>query len=115
MQPIFRFAAERAAGFNLLFHGDRAGALSANLRRDVINGVTEQLTRLIEERQQAFGASLGTRAQTLAAACVGVAVQVCEHAIDHNHDLTAAQQLAARFVDSAFRHLDLNTLTQHHE
>jgi AcrR family transcriptional regulator len=113
MEPIFRFAAQRTEGFDLLFRGDKTGERPATLRREVLGGVTEQLTKLINRRQQTFGGPLGPDADTLAAACVGVALQVCEHAIDHNRDLNDAHQLAARFVDSAFRHLDLDALTHH--
>jgi AcrR family transcriptional regulator len=112
MEPLFRFAAERPEGFDLLFRGDMTGAQPATLRREVVNGVTEQLTNLIERRQQAFGPALGSTASALAAACVGVAVQVCEHAIDHGHDLDETHGLAARFVASAFRNLDFDALTQ---
>jgi AcrR family transcriptional regulator len=112
MEPLFRFAAERAEGFDLLFRGDMTGDNPATLRREVVNGVTEQLTSLIERRQQAFGTALGSTADVLAAACVGVALQVCEHAIDHGHDLDDAHRLAARFVASAFRTLDFDALTR---
>jgi AcrR family transcriptional regulator len=110
MEPIFRFAAERTQGFNLIFRGDRTGERPATLRREVIGSVTEQLTCLIEDRQQKFGFALGPYGEALAAACVGVAVQVCENAIDRGRDLREAHQLAARFVDSAFRHLDFDAL-----
>lgn len=111
MEPLFRFAAERAEGFDLLFRGDKTGDRPATLRREVVNGVTEQLTVLIRHRQQTFGPDLGAGAAALAAACVGVALQVCEHAIDHGGDLEAARNLAARFVENAFHNLDLDTLT----
>lgn len=106
MEPLFRFAAERSEGFNLLFRGDMTGDSPATLRREVVNGVTEQLTDLIRRRQQAFAQPFDTMtADGLAAACVGVAVQVCEHAIDHGRDLDEAQKLAAIFVYGAFRTL----------
>lgn len=106
MEPLFRFAAERAEGYDLLFRGDRTGDRPANLRREVVNGVTERLTDLIERRGRAFGPEFGADADALAAACVGVALQVCEHAIDRGGDLEAARHLAARFVESAFRNLE---------
>lgn len=112
MEPLFRFAAERAEGFGLLFRGDMNGDSPATLRRDVVNDVIEQLTKLISRRQEAFGLpALGSTAEALAAACAGVAVQVCEHAIDHGDDLDAAHRLAAQFVDSAFRNFDYDALT----
>lgn len=103
MAPMFRFASERAEGFDLLFRGDRAGQRPASLRRDVIAHVTEQLTRLIEDRQAVIGPPLGGAAATLSAACVGVAVQVCEDALDRGVDLQGAQDIAAAFVAGAFR------------
>ncbi|WP_181801131.1 TetR/AcrR family transcriptional regulator [Streptomyces shenzhenensis] len=111
MEPLFRFAAERAEGFNLLFRGERTGDRPATLRREVVNGVTEQLTSLIKRREEVFGPDLGSNADALAAACVGVALQVCEHTIDRGGDLAAAQHLAARFVENAFHNLDFDTLT----
>lgn len=111
MEPLFRFAAERAEGFDLLFRGDKTGDRPASLRREVVNGVTEQLTTLIKRRRREFGSDLGAGSDALAAACVGVALQVCEHAIDRGGDLEAARHLAARFVESAFRNLDFDTLT----
>ncbi|WP_062716618.1 TetR/AcrR family transcriptional regulator [Streptomyces caeruleatus] len=111
MEPLFRFAAERAEGFNLLFRGERTGDRPATLRREVVNGVTEQLTSLIKRREEVFGPALGSNADALAAACVGVALQVCEHTIDRGGDLNAARHLAARFVENAFHNLDFDTLT----
>ena len=106
MEPLFRFARERSEGFDLLFRGDMTGDLPATLRREVVNGVTAQLTDLIKRRQQVFGPSFdGPTAEGVAAAAVGVAVQVCEHAIDRGLDLDEAHRLAARFVDGAFRSL----------
>ncbi|MET8989494.1 TetR/AcrR family transcriptional regulator [Nonomuraea wenchangensis] len=110
MEPLFRFAAERAEGFNLLFRGEKTGDLPATLRREVVGDVTEQLTGLIRRRQETFGPDLGSTADTLAAACVGVALQVCEHTIDRGGDLNAARHLAARFVENAFHNLDLASL-----
>ncbi|MEV7393027.1 TetR/AcrR family transcriptional regulator [Streptomyces sp. NPDC091215] len=112
MEPLFRFAAERAEGFNLLFRGEKTGDRPATLRREVVSGVTEQLTILIERREEVFGTDLGSSADTLAAACVGVALQVCEHTIDRGGDLNAAQHLAARFVENAFQQFDFDPLTR---
>lgn len=107
MKPIFAFASERTAGFDLLFRGDRTGERPALLRRDVIDGVTRQLTDLIEDRIETFGSALGSHVSTVATACIGVAVQVCEHALDHGDDMQQAQRIASAFVESAFRGLDL--------
>jgi AcrR family transcriptional regulator len=112
MEPLFRFAAERPEGFDLLFRGDRAGERPINLRRIILRVVTEMLADLIVRRQRAVGPKLSASAEPLAAACVGVAVQVCEHAIDNDNDLGEAHRLAAHFVASAFRSLDFETLTK---
>lgn len=110
MRPIFAFAAERTAGFDLLFRGDRTGERPALLRRDVIDGVTRQLTELIEYRIETFGSPLGPHVATIASACIGVAVQVCEHALDHGDNMQQAQRIASAFVESAFRQLDLGAI-----
>lgn len=103
MKPIFAFAADRPHGFALLFRGDRTGELPASLRREVIAEVTRQLTGLIEERQNAFGTSFGDLASMLASACIGVALQVCEHALEQGRDLAEAHRFAASFVAGAVR------------
>jgi AcrR family transcriptional regulator len=105
MEPIFRFARERPFGFALLFRGDRTGERPATLRREVIAEVTRQLTALIESRQKAFPATFADQAAALASACVGVALQVCEHALDQGSDLNDAHRFAASFVASAIRNL----------
>lgn len=106
MEPLFRFAVERSEGFDLLFRGEKSGDQTASLRREVVDDVTRQLTALIERRQRSVaGPPLGVVAEGQAAACVGVALQVCLHAIDHGNDLDDAQRLAARFVEVAMRGL----------
>lgn len=112
MEPLFRFAAERTEGFDLLFRGEKTGDQSATRKREVVNRVTEQLTTLIKRRAEVFGPNLGSNADTLAAACVGVALQVCEHTIDRGGDLDAARRLAARFVENAFHNLDFDAAAQ---
>jgi AcrR family transcriptional regulator len=104
MEPIFRFAAERPQGYDLLFRGDRTADRSASVRQDVLDYVREQLTTLIEERQRTFGVSLGDNVSALAAACIGVALHVCENALDRGGDLADAHAFAASFVTGAARH-----------
>jgi AcrR family transcriptional regulator len=112
MEPLFRMATQRAEGFDLLFRGDKTGDHPSDLRRDVLNDVIQQLAALIERRQQAFGPPVGTTAEALAAACVGVAIHVCEHAIEHGNELEGAQKLAAHFVANAFHNLDVDTISE---
>ncbi|MCX4759623.1 TetR/AcrR family transcriptional regulator [Streptomyces sp. NBC_01275] len=112
MEPLFRMAAQRAEGFDLLFRGDRTGDHPTSLRGQVLGAVTERLAGLIERRRQPYGPALGPTAEALAAACVGVAIQVCEHAIDRGDDLDEAGHLAALFVANAFRNLDFDALTE---
>jgi len=50
-------------------------------------------------------------AGALAAASVGVAIHVCQHALDHDRDLDAAAAIAAVFTENAFRALDPQALT----
>ncbi|MEU9949814.1 TetR/AcrR family transcriptional regulator [Streptomyces sp. NPDC047939] len=110
MDPLFRLAAERSEGFDLLFLGDRTGDNPTSLRRRVLDAVAEQLAGLIERRRRPYGPALGPTAEALAAACVGVAVHVCEHAIDRGDDLEGARRLAAHFVANAFHNLDFDEL-----
>jgi hypothetical protein len=73
--------------------------------------VIEQLTSVIVRRVRRFGRELTWEsAGALAAASTGVALQVCEYAIDHDHDLEAASRTATDFIDSAFRALDYSRL-----
>lgn len=103
MEPLFRLAQERLEGFNLLFRGDRGGEQATSLRRSIVERVTRRLAALIEERQVLFGASVGPQGPVLAAACVGVAVQVCEQALDTGLSLREAHRIASQFVSGAFR------------
>jgi AcrR family transcriptional regulator len=104
MEPIFRFAAERPQGYDLLFRGDRTGDRSALVRREVLDYVRRQLTGLIQERQRTFGAWFEDNVSAFAAACIGVALQVCEDALDRGVDLSEAHAFAANFVTGAARH-----------
>jgi AcrR family transcriptional regulator len=106
VEPIFRFARERRPGFDMLFRNELGGTgreMSERGKDEVI----EQLTGAMVRRVRRFGRELsGANAGVLAAAATGVALQVCEYAIDHDHDLEAASRTAAHFIDSAFRALD---------
>ncbi len=108
MEPLFRFATDRTEGFTLLFRGDMTGDTPATIRRDVIRFVVQELTKLINQRQKTFTRAFDTETvEGLAAACVGVAVQVCENAIDSGHDLDRAHELATRFVYGAFHSMTM--------
>lgn len=113
MEPLFRFARERAEGFRMLFGGDSVDVETAGVRREVIDAVIEQLAALVRHRQEGYGGNLGETADLVAAACVGLALQVCERASERGGDLVAAQHLAARFVENAIRHLDLGSVAEH--
>jgi AcrR family transcriptional regulator len=106
VEPIFRFARERRAGFDMLFRSELGGTGRKTSERGK-DEVIEQLTGAIVRRVRRFGRQLSwANAGVLAAAATGVALQVCEYAIDHDHDLEAASTSAAHFIDSAFRALD---------
>jgi AcrR family transcriptional regulator len=113
MEPLFGFARERAEGFRVLFGGDSVDVETARVRREVIDGVIERLASLVRHRQEVFGEEPDGTADLVAAACVGLALQVCERATERDGDLVAAQHLAARFVENAIRHLDLESLPEH--
>jgi AcrR family transcriptional regulator len=108
-QTLFRFAAQRPEGFDLLLRGDRAAERPINLRRVILHVVTDMLADLITRRRGTTDTEPTSTDRALAAACVGVAVQVCENAIDRGQPLEEAQHLAAQFIANAFRHLDLQT------
>lgn len=112
MGPLFRLARDRPSGFHLLFRDDFAGTEVAAIRRGVVGDVTEQLAALIRHRQKGRGGDLGVIADLAAAACVGLARQVCERAIERGDDLGIAQRLAAQFVENAIRNLDLASLAE---
>ena len=112
MEPLFRFARERPAGFELLFRGDAVGVEVAQARRDVVDGVIAQLAALVRRRQREQGDGIGGSAGLIAAACVGLARQVCEQAIYAGEDLGSAQHFAARFAERAIRGLDLEYRTE---
>jgi hypothetical protein len=61
-------------------------------------------------KQDAPGGRPGSRTPLLAAAGVGVARQVCQYALDNNHDLITAGALATAFTEAGMRLLDRTTL-----
>ena len=106
VEPIFRCARERRAGFDMLFRSELGGAGRMTSERG-IGEVIDQLTAAIVRRVRRFDRELTpASAGALAAAATGVALQVCEYAIDHDQDLEAAARIATHFIDSAFRALD---------
>lgn len=109
MEPLFRFAAERAEGFNLLFRGERTGDRPATPRREVVNSVTEQLTCLIKRREEVFASrSRLQRRRPRRRLRRRGPPGLCEHTIDRGGALNAVRHLAARFVENAFRNLDFD-------
>lgn len=104
MAPLFDYARERPAGFHLLFRGDAVNPAVTAARRSVVDGVIEQLAALIRHRQRS-PADAGGSPDLVAAACVGLARQICERAMDDAGDIEAAQRLAVRLVDGAIRGL----------
>lgn len=107
MEPLFRFAADRPEGFHLLFRGDDVDGRIVIIRREVMDGIIERLADLIRHRREQFGRHGGSPDELLAAACVGLARQVCERAIDGQGDLQEAWHLAARFAAAAIRELEV--------
>jgi AcrR family transcriptional regulator len=106
-EPIFRFARERPAGFELLFRSEPGGPGNDVFRRKK-QEFLPLVARAIQARFQAVGAQIGSAsAGALAAACVGMAIEIALHAADTNLDMDQALQLLVVFAEGAFRNLDV--------
>jgi AcrR family transcriptional regulator len=106
MEPFFRFAAERRAGFDALLRSEPGGPGSTVARRTE-DEIIQRLTNVIQRRSASVGQQIDpASAGALAAASVGVAIQVAQHALDRDRDLDAAAAIAVMFTENAFRALD---------
>lgn len=109
MLAFFRFAAQRRAGFDLLFRSEPGGP-GRGIGERAMDEVIEQVTQVIDDYILRTGGRPGSRTPLLAAAGVGVARQVCQYALDNDHDLAAAGTLATAFAETGMRRLDEATL-----
>jgi AcrR family transcriptional regulator len=112
LQPFFRFAAERRAGFDLLFGNEPSGSGSAVAQR-FLKEIQEPVAGLIRARFRSAGADAGPAgAGTLAAATIGVSLHVCMYAVDNDLDLVASEAVGTAYIESAFRSLDLSAVAR---
>lgn len=106
-EPIFRFAQERPSGFELLFRSEPGGPGHDLIRRSK-REFLPIVGRAIQSRVHASGEKLGyASASTLAAACVGMAIDIALHAVDSNYNMDDALELLSVFAESSFRNLDI--------
>ncbi len=111
-EPIFRFAKERSSGFELLFRSESGGPGNDVFRRRK-HEFLPQVGRVIQTRFEAAGAQISAAsAGALAAACVGMAIDIVLYAADTNYRMDDASELLAVFAESAFRSLDVSALAQ---
>ncbi len=105
MLAFFEYGASHRAGFGLLFGNGLAGRTESLAGRAAERAIS-RLTIMVSHRLRASGMPIGPSAGIIAAAGVGVALQVCDHALSENLDLEAAGALAAAYAEAAVRHID---------
>jgi AcrR family transcriptional regulator len=109
VRAFFDFARDRRAGFDLLFRSERGGpgpGIGTRMVQEIIDHISE-LTAAVLIRN---GREPGISVNLLAAADAGVAVKTCQYALDNGYDLAAAEALAASYIESATRGLDVQAL-----
>lgn len=109
MLAFFRFAEQRRAGFDLLFRSEPGGP-GHGIGERAMDEVIDQVTRLVDDYIMRTAGRPGRGTALLAAASVGVARQVCQYALDNDHDLTTAGALATAFTEGGMRFLDQTVL-----
>jgi AcrR family transcriptional regulator len=109
MLAFFLFADRRRAGFDLLFRSEPGGP-GHGIGERAMDEVIDHVTRLVDDYIVRTGGRPGSRTPLLAAAGVGVARQVCQYALDNNHDLATAGALATAFTEAGMRLLDQTAL-----
>jgi NifU-like protein involved in Fe-S cluster formation len=74
----------------------------------VKNELLQQVGLVIQAKFRSAGQQIGpTSAGALAAACVGVAIEIALHAADAHYSMDDASELSTVFIESAFRNLDV--------
>jgi AcrR family transcriptional regulator len=100
MLAFFRFADRRRDGFQLLFRSE-PGAPGQQTAERTMQEVTARVAQMFDAYNQRAGIPTTDRTGMLAAASVGVARAICQHALDNHLDLTTAGQLATSFTGAA--------------
>jgi AcrR family transcriptional regulator len=111
MLAFFQFAQARRAGFDLLFRSEPGGP-GHGVGERAMDGVIDHVTKLIDNYIVRTGHQPGSRTPLLAAAGVGAARQVCQYALDTDHDLQQAGTLLTAFAQGAIRLLDVDLLPE---
>lgn len=106
---FFDFAAQRRAGFDLLFRSAPGGPGHGSGER-AIDEVIDHVTELVRTATLRTGRAPGASTELLAAAGVGVAIKVCQYARDNHYDLATAETLATAFTEAAMRNIDLEAI-----
>ena len=109
VRAFFDFARDRPAGFDLLFRSEPGGpgpGIGTRMVQEIIDHIAE-LTAAVIIRS---GREPGISVNLVAAADAGVAVKTCQYALDNGYDLAAVEALAASYIESATRGLDVEAL-----
>lgn len=109
VMAFFRFAAERPAGYRLLF-GSLAEAPLSGAGDAVLQEVRDHLAELVTGFLRRSGRDDRGYAELIAVAGVGVARHVCDLAVRLDLDLESAGTLAVAYTDAAMRGLKLEAL-----
>lgn len=111
VRAFFDFARERPASFDLLFRVE-PGRPAADIGRRALDEVIEDITELMAAVIARSGRERGRSVGLLAAATAGVATETCLYALDHGEDLSDGEALAAGYIESAMRGIDLMLLAK---
>lgn len=113
VRALFDFAEQNRAGFEMLFRSDPSGPGSMEVYQqglDDLIGYVSELTSATVARNGAW--TPGRSSDLLAAAAVGVSLQVCRQAVAGGYQLSDAEALATAFTDAAFRGIDLDVIAR---
>jgi AcrR family transcriptional regulator len=113
VRAFFEFAQNRRAGFDLLFRGEPGGP-GPGIGRRLVDEIIDHIAELSRAALRRYGRTPGHALELLAAAYAGVAIKTCQYARDHGHDLAAVEALAASYIESAARGLEVGDLEKRH-
>ena len=109
VQAFFDFARDRRAGFDLLFRSEPGGP-GPGIGRRLVDEVIDHIAELSAAVITRSGRAPGSGVKVLAAANAGVAIKTCQYALDNGYDLAAVEALAASYIESGTRGLDVQAL-----
>lgn len=111
VRAFFDFARQRRASFDLLFRSE-PGRPGPEIGKRAVDEVIDEISKLMAAVVVRAGRKPGSSIGLLAAATAGVATQSCLYALDHDHELAAAERLAAGYIEAAMRGIDLDLLAE---